>query len=110
MPRHPGVHGINLIGLLPLVIVLAAVVLPMLLSRGKRPPDDPGPESDGGWGRGPWRPEGPTDGPRGGIPLKDAEPARVRLRDHGRLADRFRRRDRRPIRTPDRVKSPNHVS
>lgn len=94
--------GIDLPGLLAVVIVLAVVFLPMLFVR--RPhgsgPDGPGPDSDDGPGGGPRGPERPPDRPRGGIPLQDAEPARVRLRDHRRLPDLTPPRTRRPCRAP----------
>ncbi len=59
-------------------------------------------ESDEGWGRGPRRPPKPPAPPRGGIPLLDAEPARVRLRDGRRLGDYLPPRERRPAREPQR--------
>ncbi|HWF75024.1 MAG TPA: hypothetical protein VG186_16865 [Solirubrobacteraceae bacterium] len=40
--------------------------------------------------------------PGGGIPLPDAAPPRVRLRDHRRLADLTPPRERRPAREPAR--------
>ncbi|HEY2771551.1 MAG TPA: hypothetical protein VGI87_13330 [Solirubrobacteraceae bacterium] len=60
-------------------------------------------ESDEGWGRGPRRPPKPPEPPRGGIPLLDAEPARVRLRDNRRLSDLLPPRQRRPAREPQRT-------
>jgi hypothetical protein len=59
-------------------------------------------DSDEGWGRGPKLPPSKPEPPRGGIPLPDAQPARVRLRDHRRLAERLPRRERRPAREPAR--------
>ena len=66
-------------------------------------------EGDGGGGGGNDRVR-PRDwgGPRGGgLPLPDAIPARVRLRDHRRLADLVPRPARRgapePVRAPRRV-------
>ncbi len=95
--------GINLSGLAIVAFVVLVVVVGLLLGRRSRPgPSDP---NDGdGWGKGPPRPEpfGP-DRPRGGIPLDDAAPARVRLRDDSRLADLLPRRARRPAREPDRA-------
>ncbi len=60
-------------------------------------------DSDEGWGRGPKRPPSKPEPPRGGIPLPDAQPARVRLRERGRLADRLPGRERRPAREPART-------
>ncbi|HEY1568852.1 MAG TPA: hypothetical protein VGF68_17625, partial [Solirubrobacteraceae bacterium] len=53
-------------------------------------------------------PEAPKP-PRGGIPLADAVPARVRLREHGRLSERLPSRQRRPSREPARrpVRTPH---
>lgn len=69
------------------------------------PPED---ESSGGGG-GNIRPEPPTPvRPRGGgLPLPDAVPAGVRLREPGRLADLRPRRERRPSREP--VRRPHRV-
>jgi hypothetical protein len=63
-----------------------------------RPPDEDG----GGGGGGNVIPEPPAPvRPRGGgLPLPDAVPARVRLREPGRLADRIGRPERRPAREP----------
>lgn len=61
-----------------------------------------GGESDDGPGNDRWRPRRSPRGPGGGLPLPDAQPARVRLRDHTRLVDRAPRRERRPAREPAR--------
>ncbi|HEX8205971.1 MAG TPA: hypothetical protein VF587_07940 [Solirubrobacteraceae bacterium] len=46
-------------------------------------------------------PRPPDDGDRrGGVPLPDAAPAPVRLREPGRLADGYPRRTRRPEHVP----------
>lgn len=66
-------------------------------------PDQRSDEDEGGWGRGPKVPPEPPEPPRGGIPLPDAQPAGVRLREHGTLADRLPRRERRPSREPERT-------
>jgi len=94
----------------PLVLV-AVVLAPVLLPRRMLYPD-PGPPpsgSDGGdddGGPGPPRQPAPPAGPRGGIPLPDADPARVRWRGHGRPALtrlRPRRTAREPGRSPART-------
>jgi hypothetical protein len=59
--------------------------------------------SDDGWGNKPLRPTAPSDRPRGGIPLPDAEPATMRLRDHRKLPDLLPRPERRPAREPERA-------
>lgn len=58
--------------------------------------------SDDGWGNDRQGPRGPSRLPGGGLPLPDAVPARVRLRDHRRLADLTPPRQRRPAREPAR--------
>lgn len=66
-------------------------------------------EDDGGGGGGsaPPEPPAPTRPRGGGLPLPDAVPARVRLREPGRLGDLLPERERRPghqpARTPERV-------
>jgi hypothetical protein len=97
------IAGMHLLGL----VCAAALILPAL--RGG--PDLPPPsnrDSDDGWGHGPpWSPAPPSDVPRGGLPLPDADPARVRLRDHRRLGELLPPRERRPAREP--VREPTHV-
>jgi hypothetical protein len=93
------IAGVHLLGL----ACVAVLMIPAL----RDPPDSPPRPSDGGsddgWGNYPRRPPSPSDVPGGGLPLPDAEPARVRLRDHRRLADGISPRERRPAREPERV-------
>lgn len=102
----PGLKGgIQTSGLLCILIVLLVVLVGVVLYRhgGSRPgPSDPSPGD--GWGRRPPGPEphGPNR-PRGGIPLDDATPARVRLRGEGRIADKLPPRERRGAREPERA-------
>jgi hypothetical protein len=101
----PGLKGgTQLSGLVSLLIVLCVVVVGLIVYRhgGSRPgPSDPNPGD--GWRKGPPPPHPPRpDHPRGGIPLEDAGPARVRLRGEARLADRLPARERRPARKPER--------
>jgi hypothetical protein len=100
MPGKPDVGGTDFVGLAYLVIVLAVIFLPILLGG---PPPPPG-SSDNGGDDGPGPPDPPLRpcGPPDGIPLPDAQPARRRFRDHGRLADGFTRRPRRPVTLPGR--------
>jgi hypothetical protein len=67
------------------------------------------PEEDDGWGDGGSRLEPTPRAPRtpGGLPLPDAAPARVRLREPGRLAERVPRPERRPAREPAREPVPS---
>ncbi len=85
--------------------VVALMFVPCVLYR--RSDSSPGPsESDGGGGPGPGQPRPSPDAPRGGIPLPDADPARVRTRDHTKpRVDRpnRRRREHEPARTPART-------
>ena len=81
-------------------IGLGALVYALVLKDEKRgdwrgwwPRDDDGPE----------RPR-PGDGPAGDrLPLRDAQPSRVRLREDGRLADAHPAPERRPAHPPRRT-------
>lgn len=90
------VGGMHLLGLL----CAALLILPALRDRPE-PPQPPGGPSDGGGGLHRPDPQKPVR-PRGGVPLPDAEPSRIRLREPGRLADLLPRPVRRPAREPDR--------
>ena len=97
--------GIQLSALVCVLIVLLVAFAGLMLYRhgGSRPgPSDPNPGD--GWGKRPSGPEphGPHH-PRGGIPLDDAAPARVRLRGESRLEDELPARARRHTREPDRA-------
>jgi hypothetical protein len=93
------IAGMHLLGL-----VCAAVLIIPALRDGPEFPNRPSDQdSDGGWGRGPEPPPTPPEPPRGGIPLKDAEQARIRLRDHRKLTERLPQRERRPVREPERT-------
>jgi len=100
MPGRHTVSGTDYVGLAYLLLVLTIVFLPVLLRRPAPPKDPPdsGPD-DGGSPRPPRRP----DLPPGGIPLLDAQQARMRLRDHGTLADGTARLPRRRVPEPDRA-------
>ena len=92
------IAGVHLLGLACVV----ALMIPALRERPDVPPRRSDGGSDDGWGNYPTRPPSPRDVPGGGIPLPDAEPARVRLRDHRRLREYLPARQRRPAREPDR--------
>jgi hypothetical protein len=78
----------------------ALLLLPCLRDESVAPHGSSGEDGDGGGGNDRLRPT-PSDGPRGGgIPLPDAQPARVRLRDGRRLADLRPRVERRPAHLP----------
>jgi hypothetical protein len=88
-------------------VALAPVLLPrrVLYPNPGPPPSDPDGSDDDG-GHGPPRQPAPPAGPRGGIPLPDADPARVRFRGHGRPAltrVRARRAPSEPERSPART-------
>jgi hypothetical protein len=117
MPEPSHVGGVNLPGLLSVMLILLVAFAPMLFGRrGPAPDQDDGDADDGGGPGGPPPPSRPSGPPPGGIPLDDAQPARVRLRAHERLADRRRvgtgrrvgdrRRSREPDRAPAVVDSP----
>jgi hypothetical protein len=109
MPSEPQIGGVDVLGLLYLVLVLAVIFLPMVLGRPGPPPGQSDSDSDDGGGNRPSPPPSPANTPGGGIPLEDSGPARARLRGHERLIDllpaRSRRRSpephRAPVRTPD---------
>jgi hypothetical protein len=96
------IAGMHLLGILfALVLILPAL-------RDQPPPaqgTDSG--SEGGWGHGPMPPKPPVP-PRGGLPLPDASPARVRLRDHRRLPELLPQPERRPSREPQRTPVRTH--
>jgi hypothetical protein len=92
------IAGVHVLGL-----ACVAVLMIPALRDGPLPPQGPSDSgSDEGWGRGPRKPPKEPDSPRGGIPLPDAVPARVRLRDHRKLAELLPRTERRPAREPVR--------
>lgn len=86
VPGKPDVGGVNVLGVVYLLVVVAVLFLPIFLGGHGSSGDDSGSDSGGDW------PPGP---PRGGPPLPDADPAAMRLRDHGRLRDRAGARRRR---------------
>jgi hypothetical protein len=90
--------GVHIVGLL----CIAALIVPALRSGPASRFDPPDQGSDEGGGNDRRRPQGPSDVPGGGIPLPDAVPARVRLREPARLAELLPRHQRRPAREPDR--------
>jgi hypothetical protein len=105
----PDQELVLLFGGLHLVALLFACTLFWMFLRSDtvKPwePDD-GDEDGGGGGND--RLQDPPKPPRpGGIPLPDAQPAPMRLRAPGRLADNYewprRRPAREPQRTPERV-------
>lgn len=81
-------------------VTFAAVLIVYALRTPPPAPPNQDWGSDGGWGQ---RPVGPAPwAPDGGVPLPDAQPARVRLREHRRLAELLPRPERRPAREPVR--------
>jgi hypothetical protein len=99
------IAGMHFLGL----VCAAVLIIPALRDGPEIPPRRQDPGSDGGWGRGPDLPPKPApDAPRGGIPLPDAEPALIRLRDHRTLSDQRPTRERRPAREPDRTPVRSH--
>jgi hypothetical protein len=111
MPEPSQLGGVNLPGLLSVMLILVIAFAPVLFGRpGSAPEQDDGDSDDGGGPGGqrpPSRPIGPSPG---GIPLDDAQPARVRLRSHERITERRqvveRRRSREPERAPAVVDRP----
>ena len=96
--------GLHLIALM-LGVVLFAMFLRSEATRGNRRDDD---EEGGGGGGNDRIGDKPKTSPSGGIPLPDAIQARLRLREGGRLADAYRRRERR--RFPEPAPAPRRVT
>jgi hypothetical protein len=96
------IAGVHFVGL----ACVAVLMIPALRDGPESPPRSSDGGSDDGWGNFPRRPRSPSDGPGGGLPLPDARPADVRLRDHQRLRDRLPSRERRPAREPEREPVP----
>ncbi len=94
------IGGVHIFGF----VAVGILMFPALRDGWGNPPLPPG--ADGGEGRGPGGPGLlpvlPSSSPSDGLPLPDAAPARVRLRDHRRLADLLPPRERRPAREPAR--------
>jgi hypothetical protein len=93
--------GKQLLTLLFVVGVVALMFVPRLLYQPADPSPGPSEPDDGGAGPGP--PRRSPDGPRGGVPLPDADQARARVRDEHppKPDDRKRRRPtHEPRRTP----------
>jgi hypothetical protein len=90
--------GVHVLGL----ACVAVLMVPALRNSQDSPPWWRDQGSDDDWRRGPKQPPKPPEPPRGGIPLPNAEQARVRLRDHGSLADHHLPRERRAPREPQR--------
>lgn len=80
------------------VVALVALIWALLLNEEERP------DWRDWWPRGEDdRPIAPAPSPRGGdLPLADATPSAVRLREPSRLGDGYPRPSRRPAREPDR--------
>ena len=89
MPEPSHMGGVNLPGLLSVMLILVIAFAPVLFGRrGPASEQDDGESDDGGGGPGgPKPPSRPPDPSPGGIPLDDARPARVRLRAHERLVE-----------------------
>jgi len=90
--------GVHVIGLLAVGMLL----IPAMRDDSELPPQGGDSGSDDGWGNYPRHPRPPSNVPGGGLPLPDALPARVRLRDARRLHQRLPGRERRPAREPVR--------
>src|SRR5436309_221090 len=94
----------------PYLLIMAVLLGPACLPRSVlypdhgSPPDRPDADDSGG-GTPPGPPTLPAV-PQGGIPLPDADPARIRVRGHGRpdrVPTRKRRATREPEHTPQRA-------
>jgi hypothetical protein len=90
---------VHLVGMVLLIALMGRDILDVFRATPRRDDDGPEPPSAD--------PAVPPAGGGGGLPLPDAEHAPVRLREPGRIADRYGRRPRRPehepAREPERV-------
>ena len=76
-----------------LILMAAFIVVPVLSCQG--PDSLPGPsDEDYGGGSGPDRPPAFPEPPHGGVPFPDADPSRIRLRDHSSPKIRHLKRSR----------------
>ena len=102
MAKGTQVNQVDPLALVYMLMVFAgALFVPAIIGRFFSSPGPPRSDSDEGGGGPPRRPVPPTP-PPGGIPLENAQPARVRLRDHRRLAQLLPMRQRRAPREPER--------
>jgi hypothetical protein len=90
------IAGVHILGL----GCVAVLMLPALRENSDPSRVDGEGGTDEGWGGGPKTPPSPPEPPTGGIPLPEAVPAGVRLRDHDRLGDKLPPRERRTVREP----------
>src|SRR5918992_1841247 len=101
----PDEELVVIFGALHLVALALGVLMLVLFLRSDTADGRQEPEDDEGGGGGSDRIQrGPKTSPSGGIPLPDADPAPVRLRGPGRLADLLPRWERRRVAEPDRTR------
>jgi hypothetical protein len=88
------------------IVVLALATMLLLMSFRQGTDDDLGPDDGGGGGGPELQPAAPRRPSGGGVPLPDAVPARVRLREPARLGDLVGAPPRRPAREPRPARTP----
>jgi hypothetical protein len=93
--------ALHLVGL-GVITALLVLFLRSDTTRLWSPPEE-GEEGGGGGGNDRLGPRSPSAPDGGGLPLPDASPARVRLRDHARLRDLLPGLERRPVHEPGRT-------
>lgn len=103
-----------LFGLLHVAAMLFVGLLLVMFLRSRPRDDYEPPDGEEGEDDGPGNdrtgPSTPRDRPSGGLPLPDAQPARVRLRGHEKLGDLLPAHERRPAREPAPAPEPRRVS
>lgn len=99
--------GLHLVGLGLVGILFVMFMRSEAAGTSAPPEDDEG--SDGGGGNDRIPPRAPEKPPPGGLPLPDALPARVRLREPGRLGKLLPAPARRPAHAPQRTPSPERT-
>lgn len=102
MAPAPGTELILLVAGLHLLGMALAGVLIIAVVRGEDTRESPRPDGDDSGGSDRLPPRTPVRPRDGGLPLPDARPAPVRLRDHTRLADLLPPAPRRPAHAPER--------
>ena len=65
-----------------LILIGGLIAVPAWSCQSLDPPPGPSDEGHGRDWSGPDRPPGSPERPRGGVPLPDADPSRIRVRDH----------------------------
>jgi hypothetical protein len=83
-------------------ICIGLLMIPVLRHDDDTGADQDSGGADDGWGNLPAKRPDSGNRPGGGLPLPDAEPSRIRLRQPGRISEQLPGFERRPVREPER--------